>query len=484
MAPSKSFKLLSSLVLSAISTFFAKAQQLPLDPTFAAAHSCNTTCQQLVTLGASYEASQHVFPSNDPFYNPSGPFPTQPGQPIHVEQVTDLTNYSIPSSLTMSRFTYTTANVNGTVLPASAYILWPYGSTQDSSKFKVVAWAHGTTGGFAPCAPSNYQNLQYNFQVPFALALDGYAVIAPDYDGLGVGRDGQGKTIPHVWGLAPAQANDLAHAVEAARLAFPGNVAEEFVVMGHSEGGGAAWAFAQRQAQIPVSGYRGTVALAPVTNIVDQLSASLANPQDPTLAITQNIQLLVISSVSATFPEAYNFTGASDLGRQRWEVLEKVGGCLPTQSLLFSDIIPLTKVGRANWTENPWVRAWGEIASNGGKKFGGPLLVLAAEGDTTVPVRFIEDAVDETCQEAVLGEESLELVTFERLEHFPLIQGAKGTWRRWIEERLADEGEDGIGKGCKKRKVQGFRQEDTKTSSAPNWLLSVPGPKEGFKAAL
>lgn len=463
-----------------LSSFLPITRAQILDPGFAESHSCNATCQQFVNLGASWEATQHVH-VNDPFYSPTGNLPTQPGQLIHVEEVTDLTNYTVPSGLSMSRFTYTTSDVNGTVLPASAYILWPYMNAQGSTKFNVVAWAHGTSGTFAPCAPSNYQNLQYNFQVPFALALEGYAVVAPDYAGLGVARDSHGNTIPHLWALGPAQANDLAYAISSARLAFPENLSNDFVVMGHSQGGGAAWAFAQRQAQSPVTGYRGTIALAPVTNFLAQIDAVLADPT--LLTVTQaTINLRAIASVNDTFP-GYNFAGATTLGRQREEVLREVGGCLPTNSLLYSDIQPLTQLLKANWTSDPAVQAWGALAENGGKKFKGPLLVLAAEGDSSALIRFIQEAVDRTCDAAVLGDEGLEFVSFEGLEHFPLIQGARGLWRKWIEERFSEGGSEAE-KGCKKRGVTGFRVQDTKASVGPNWLLSVPGVTEGWKEAL
>ena len=168
------------------------------------------------------------------------------GQILHLEEVTKLANYTVPMGLTMSRFVYTTEDINGTVFPASAYVLWPYESLETSQHNKsglpMVAWAHGTTGVFQPCAPSSYRNLQYHFQVPFALALQGIAVVAADYAGLGVGKTQDGTTIPHPWIASPAQANDVAYAVTAARSAFPDRLAKDgrFVTMGHSQGGGAA----------------------------------------------------------------------------------------------------------------------------------------------------------------------------------------------------------------------------------------------------
>ncbi len=136
----------------------------------------------------------------------------------------------------------------------------------------MVAWAHGTSGVFKACAPSNYRNIQYHFMAPFLLALQGIVVVAPDYAGLGIAALPTGEEVNHPWLAGPAQANDLAHAVTASRAAFPGLLKPRgpFVAMGHSQGGGAAWAFAERQASRPLSGYKGTVAIAPPARVLEQ----------------------------------------------------------------------------------------------------------------------------------------------------------------------------------------------------------------------
>ena len=71
----------------------------------------------------------------------------------------------------------------------------------------------------------------------------------------------------------PAQANDTVSGVQAAQQALL-KLSSNFVVLGHSQGGGAAWAVAQRQAQKPVKGYLGAVALSPNTNILELPTSS------------------------------------------------------------------------------------------------------------------------------------------------------------------------------------------------------------------
>jgi hypothetical protein len=78
--------------------------------------------------------------------------------------------------------------IKGKVVPASAYVQWPYTPRIDpvTGKYAVVVWGHGRSGAFATCAPSHIRDLCYQYAAPFVLALQGYVVVAPDYAGLGV----------------------------------------------------------------------------------------------------------------------------------------------------------------------------------------------------------------------------------------------------------------------------------------------------------
>ena len=200
------------------------------------------TLSQLAALTTSFETSQHALP-NDPFYNVPESYHSglKPGSVLKIEHATNLTNYTVPSGISMSRIMYTTSDVHGATLPASAYILWPYSPLPDKDTlgYPTAAWAHGTAGLYAPCSPSNYRSLQYHFMVPYLLALQGMVVVAPDYAGLGVGSLPNSDIIPHPWATSPAQANDVAYAITAARAAFPKYLSKNgpFVTLGHSEGG-------------------------------------------------------------------------------------------------------------------------------------------------------------------------------------------------------------------------------------------------------
>ncbi|KAL4902331.1 hypothetical protein BDW74DRAFT_180833 [Aspergillus multicolor] len=207
---------------------------------------------------------------------------TRPGTVLRLVPHSDLSDYTIPSGLSMSRLMYASQSLNGTVVPVSAFVLWPYmpfnctssdsdyAESSGGPKFPIVAWAHGSTGLFAPCAPSNYRALQNNFMTVYSLALEEFAVVATDYAGLGVNTLPHGEQ-SHAWLAGPAGANDVAYAIKAARTAFPDHFEADgpFVTTGHSQGGHVAWAFTERMVTHIIAGYRGSIAISPPTDVVE-----------------------------------------------------------------------------------------------------------------------------------------------------------------------------------------------------------------------
>ncbi|KAK4938141.1 hypothetical protein LTR10_021381 [Elasticomyces elasticus] len=482
---------MASIVAAVILLVLTRSKHVTaqVDPTFAASHSCNATCQAYTDTGLAFEASQHAT-TNDPFYTVSSNFTpdSQPGTILSIEAVTNLTNYTVPSGLTMSRFQYTTTNLNGTAVPASAYILWPYtpyipsnSNSSSESKIPLVAWAHGTTGSGASCSPSNYQALQYNFIVPFPLALAGFTFVAPDYAGLGVSHFANGTRIPHAWLSSPSQANDLANAVLAARSAFPA-LSQDFVVMGHSEGGAASYAFAERQVHSPVSGYLGAISIGPLATPIKQVEAAFADPQDKFLQSTFSYQDMLIAAVTADYP-AYNYSGFTDLGLKRWQILMEYGGCLPTSILLFADVNLATMVGQPGWYQDTTVQTWAARISSGGRPLVGPLLVIAGEDDTAVALETVEGAFNASSALSQNANQSMDLAVYQGLDHFPTIDGAHAKWMNWIKARFDGEviASDGLHTSTF---IEGPRLAGTKQSTLPNWLVQLPGPLDVWKTAL
>ena len=115
----------------------------------------------------------------------------------------------------------------------------------------IVAWAHGTTGLAAPCAPSR------NAGPPPAFGVQGVRV-ATDYIGLGP----VGELHPYL--SAAAEAHAVIDGVAAARSLPEANAGDRWVVAGVSQGGHAALVTGERAAErLPDAELLGTASLAP-----------------------------------------------------------------------------------------------------------------------------------------------------------------------------------------------------------------------------
>ncbi|HWI22151.1 MAG TPA: alpha/beta fold hydrolase [Baekduia sp.] len=195
-------------------------------------------------------------PSVDSFYTDPAPLGGDPGQLIREQEFTR----EIPANARASKIIFTTTNLAGKLELASGLVIAPKDGREP---VPVILWAHGTTGLAQSCAPSAISQ-------PFAsggmLVLDrlidaGWAVVAPDYPGLGTkGRH------PYLVGI-PAARSAL-DAVRAARKLDSYRLSDKTVAWGHSQGGGVAlWAGIEGRRYAPDVPLAGLAALAPATDL-------------------------------------------------------------------------------------------------------------------------------------------------------------------------------------------------------------------------
>lgn len=159
--------------------------------------------------------------------------------------------------------TYTSRGTQSEPIVTSGYLLLPKGKAPKEG-WPILAWAHGTTGVADTCAPSgDYTGGPVHaYKQVAAKALDawlarGYAVVAPDYQGLGTpGR--------HPYMNAQSQLYTVVDAVRATHLLCPYKFSKNWYVMGHSQGGTASLKVAaDGQKDAPEFNLRGAIALAP-----------------------------------------------------------------------------------------------------------------------------------------------------------------------------------------------------------------------------
>ena len=406
--PFRSFQLL--ITLAVITHVMAQTPNLPVDASAAAAFE-----HSLFTNGPV---------ASDSFYRvPASSSKASPGTLLKVEVDSNTSLYNLPPGVAVSRIMFQSATLQGSPVPASAYVLWPYQPRrQPDGSLPLVAWAHGTSGLYGDCAPSHLKNLWQHFEAPFPLALQGYVTVAPDYVGLGVDRSANGQSIVHQYIANPAHANDVFYAVQAAQSAFT-HLSSEFVVIGHSQGGGAAWGAAQRQASNPVKGYLGSIALSPVTDVLE-----LPPTDNPLIPILGAFMAPAIQSVYPEFQPKDIFT---DLGWQRFQLYQKAGSCVPVATQLMVGFQLLVD----DWMSNPYIRKYVDLTLNGGRKIGRPLLVIQGEDDPNMNFTTTTNAVNKLAQ--AYPSSQLEYVTLPGVTHTPSLFASQRLWLDWIAARFA-----------------------------------------------
>ena len=418
------------------------------------AHSNGAELPQEVAEGLKFERTQWANGSvyDNPFYTvDEGTAWAAPGTLLKVEKVTDTTKYSLPPATALSRIVYQSRNLNGDLVPVSAYILWPYSprKAQDGG-YQIVAWAHGTSGFYPNTAPSHLKNLWQHYLAPFNLALQGYVVVGSDYAGLGVSRTANGKHIEHEYAGSPAQAHDVLNSVAAARQGFP-ELSKYFVIAGHSQGGGVAWAAAERQAQEPVDGYLGAVAISPLT----RLSAALP-PLDVLLSF------VVAPVIAEVYPDFEWSDLLTDAGVQLQKLLRKLGGVAATCHALVPTDRPLLK---ENWQENPQLKDFEQRSAVGGKPIGGPLLVIHGEADPRLSCTVARDTAEATSNRD--KEASVEFVSMPGVTHNGAMIGSTQIWLDWVADRFK-----GVEpkKGFKEGKLETGRPTEAYSVELDWWL--------------
>jgi alpha-beta hydrolase superfamily lysophospholipase len=257
------------------------------------------------------------------------------------------------------------------------------------------------------------------------MALQGYAVLGVDYTGLGVSTYADGKPIVNQAETFSAAANDLFYATEAAQSAFPNLLSRDFVVVGHSVGGGAAWAAAERQSREPVKGYLGAVAGSPVTN-ASAIAVALQAEIFSGVTIAKSIESVFPSfNMSAvTTPAGLNYLElASELQMCNSAILELINAAISSS--------PPTALSPPDWVNDPTVQAWQSLALAGGKNISGPLLILQGTADTTVPIDVTELYVNATCER--YPDVDLAYATYKDVRHVPAMYAGQQLWMGRVE---------------------------------------------------
>ncbi|KJZ70246.1 hypothetical protein HIM_10360 [Hirsutella minnesotensis 3608] len=226
-----------------------RAANFDISTDLALAYACGRQCQEAVAAGSKIDRLMFGDDFDFDFYASADNLTnSRPGNILKLEAM-DATQRTFKKGTKAWRFQYTTVDLDGSLVPATAFIAFPSAVTGQSGhdnssttmgqkRFRLVAWAHGTSGLFRGCAPSNGPGL-FDYGTWQPLVSRGYAVVATDYAGLG-----NDHTL-HKYGSFRTHAADVYYSAVAARNVFGHALTREWMSAGHSQGGGAVWKLAE-----------------------------------------------------------------------------------------------------------------------------------------------------------------------------------------------------------------------------------------------
>jgi pimeloyl-ACP methyl ester carboxylesterase len=186
------------------------------------------------------------------FYNWDKKVPATPGELLRQELLPE--HLQLENASNGFRILYTsTDGVEGkTPITASGAVFIPNGAAP-AGGWPIIAWAHGTTGVADVCAPSWAPRSKRDTDYLNAWLVQGYAVVAADYQGLGTPGG-------HPWMSMRPEGWSVLDSVRAALGAFP-QLANAVVIVGQSQGGHAALSAALlAKTYAPAINIKGTVA--------------------------------------------------------------------------------------------------------------------------------------------------------------------------------------------------------------------------------
>lgn len=348
------------------------------------------------------------------FYETPSLAASKPGDLLRKES---FSGYQLPTGATAVRILYHSLSASGADVATSGVVLIPSGSPP-AGGWPVIAWAHGTSGVARMCAPSLEKDVWYGEEGLMPMVRAGFAVVATDYHGLGtVG--------PHEYVSKLAQGHDVIYSIPAARAAVPA-LGRRWVVVGHSQGGAAAWGVAEMQASPKDPDYLGAISVsgaADLRSILEQMGepdssaayylvymAYAIHAQWPGFKPSQMLDGIALQRYeSATTKGCWNYAYASFLDRK--------GG----------------KVLKAGWEDNDVVKKFFQGDELGRSPVGGPLLVITGEADETVPFPLVKQTVKKACANGV----PLAFRSYPGLDHDPTMEKSTPDLLDWIKDRFA-----------------------------------------------
>jgi pimeloyl-ACP methyl ester carboxylesterase len=333
--------------------------------------------------------------------------------------------------------THDMPGVTKATVRATTLLFTPDGGPPPGGR-RVVLWSHGsTTPGCRDCAPSLSPDFDggltrdgfksdYAFQLT-TLVNAGYAVLAPDFEGIGPAADA-----PHPGFNSRSIANALMAGLAAGRATGEG-LSDDFVVVGHSEGARALIGLEQHIDAASRETLRGAVALAPFTSmraVVEGIEAARQTPgadAGALVALQNFIVCLVATGLSIQDP---TFEARDIMGPDLAEVFPSLRTLCAAPAIGAVTAAVQTKGAEAfagvrpDWYQACAVKSF--LAANDPAEMPNlemkrPMLVVAGTEDPFVPLQPLRELV----ARMVGGRAPVTLDVQEGGDHFSIIRSAQ-----------------------------------------------------------
>jgi alpha-beta hydrolase superfamily lysophospholipase len=406
--------------------------------------SCGPACQKLIAAGIQADRTEvygHI-PFDEDFYSTSPGFSastSKPGDLLKVQayiHTAPTSAWQLPGGTTLFRIQYVSVSADEAIVPATAFVAFPFARPRYGEPYKMVAFAHGTIGTTYGCAPSTAFNL-YDYDTVSPLLLAGYAVVGADYAGLG------NNYTKAYWEANTLNAYDVVYSAVAAKKAWPKLLTKEWVAIGHSQGGGTAWGVAESNA-LDGCGLEllGSVPLEPGARFADEVAYAIEASSQASAPATALEALAAYTGFVYAAVDAFNPSVVEDIFTpvmvERFKLGEELGMCFYLEASLVGDVVTVEGLSGVikNFTLlDETLQNYQAVTGAGtGRKAKVPMLVVQSIADETVPFPVVAKAVQATCG---AGGAAVEFSVYSALDHSAAASASAPEWLRWIGDRFA-----------------------------------------------
>lgn len=231
---------------------------------------------------------------------------------------------------------------------------------------------------------------------------------------------------------------DVAYGLIAARKVIGDLLSDEWVVVGHSEGGMTAWRTNERlampgqEALLKAGKFLGAVANAPALRPLDLIPESIELAAGG--PIGDAVSVFFLQSLEALFPDQFrvkDYVTKTVVGRLPLMDQE----CLITGRALFSNLTADQLFKNTSWLKLPVIVDWQKRYNGAGPHaVAAPMLVVQGMTDPLVYANNIERDFNATCSSFPDSKITLEL--YPETDHNVATTISQFDYLRWIRERF------------------------------------------------